>query len=107
VTESSDQLFDGQPEWQSGNPPWGVVRAVVVDGDYAIVFDDLNADYREVEFALYRRVGDGWEELACQDDAGFPEVGRQPHGEGWTASSPRTADMPGPTAVNGPAPSSG
>jgi len=84
MAESDEWLVDESALWSSGNPRWGVVRAVVIDGDYALVFDDQNSDYREVELSIYERAGDLWQLIANQDDAGLPDVG-QGTGRGWAA----------------------
>ena len=63
-------------EWWISSTWCGVVRAAVVDGDYAIVLDDMNADHREIELRLYWKVDDTWEQIGFQDDAGFPGIGQ-------------------------------
>lgn len=73
--------------WTSSVPRFGVVRTVIVDGEYAATFDDLNGDGREIELNVYRRVGDRWEGVAHQDDVAVPEVGGPPlvGVSGWDA----------------------
>lgn len=68
--------------WRSSNPTWGAVRAVVTNDEYAIVLDDLNRNYREVELSVYRRTGGGWEDLFSLDDQGFPDEGSTVGGRG-------------------------
>ena len=85
VSEFDETPLDDAPLWRTSNPQFGLVRVVVVDGEYAIVLDDLNSDYREVELRAYRRHGQHWREIFSQDDAGFPSVG-DAHGGGWCAS---------------------
>ena len=51
---------------------------MVVDGPYAVHFDELNGDYREVCLTVFRRDGSIWEELLYTGDAGYPDVGEEP-----------------------------
>lgn len=68
--------------WESSNPRFGVVRAVMVDEGFAGALDDLNGDYREVSLELHRRGPAGWLPIASIDDVGLPAVGED-GGEGW------------------------
>ena len=61
--------------WKSSTR-YGEVRAVLVDGDFAIVLDDLNADRREIELRLHCNIDGIWEQRGYQDDAGFPGLGQ-------------------------------
>lgn len=80
-----DWSIDEAELWCSGQPRFGTVRAVIIDGDYAIVLDDLNSDYRETELTGYRRAGRRWHWIFDQQDAGFPAVGHS-YRWGWSAS---------------------
>jgi hypothetical protein len=61
--------------WSAEDPRFGVVRHVLVSGDFAVRLDDLNSDYREIELGLYQRQGDEWRGVGSRDDAGYPEPG--------------------------------
>ena len=68
--------------WQSSNPRFGVVRAVMVDEGFAAALDDLNGDHREVSLELHRRSPAGWLPIGSIDDVGLPAVGEDGD-EGW------------------------
>ena len=79
--------------WRSDNPPYGTVRAVIVDGEYAIVLDDGMSNEWQIDLRAYRRAGDHWDEIFSQVDVGLPRVGHThrgggvadpPGGYGWT-----------------------
>lgn len=54
-----------------------------MDGEYAIVLDDQNADFREVELEVFRRAGEVWDDLFYLDDQGYPDEGSTHGGDGW------------------------
>jgi hypothetical protein len=85
VREPGDLTVDEADLWRSSQPRFGVVRAVIVGGDYAIVLDDVNSDYRVIELTALRRAEERWRAIFYQDDAGLPDVGHT-HSGGWCAS---------------------
>lgn len=69
--------------WVSGNPRFGTVRKVVIDGAYAATLDDLNSDYREVTMTVLERNASDWGYIAAIDDAGYPGV-HETTSYGWS-----------------------
>jgi hypothetical protein len=65
-------LPDNDVLWTSSNPRHGVVRRVLFCGDFAVHFDDLNSDYREIELGLFERGATGWEKECSWDDVDYP-----------------------------------
>ncbi len=105
MIESSDQPSDGTSEWRSGNPPWGILRALIVDGDYAVLLDDLNSDYREVELSLTAGSAAIGRSCFLRTTPVFRRSARLT-AEGGRRAAPRMAGTRGHLAVNARAPSS-
>lgn len=71
-SRSEAALPENDVLWTSSNPRHGVVRRVLFHGDFAVHFDDLNSDYREVELGLFERAAAGWEKVCSWDDVDYP-----------------------------------
>ncbi|KRB76838.1 hypothetical protein ASE01_08675 [Nocardioides sp. Root190] len=76
---TSDQLA---PLWVSTIPTYGRVLAVLVDGEYAAVLDDMNGDGREVELGVHKWEAGRWKHWGGQDDVDLPFADGPPH-HGW------------------------
>lgn len=63
------------------------MRHVVVQGEHAARFDDLNGDFREVCLTIFCRTASGWEVETSHDDCGYPRtsvvLGSVPNGPAW------------------------
>lgn len=64
--------------WQSDVPGYGVVRTVIVDGDYAARFDDLNGDGREIELTVFVGRERSGTPIGGQDDVAVPGADETP-----------------------------
>ncbi|CAM3236840.1 hypothetical protein NODU109028_05590 [Nocardioides dubius] len=69
----SDATTD-HPEalWTSENPKYGVVRQVLHQDGFAVRFDDLNGDHREICLTVFQRGASGWQPIAQADDVEYP-----------------------------------
>lgn len=62
--------------WVSENPKYGTVRHVLINGSFAVVFDDLNSDYREIALNGFEREPSGlWQPIFYTEDVHIPGVG--------------------------------
>src|SRR4051812_35744801 len=100
VSDTQADPYRGLPDAalrRPSNPPWGVVRSVILTGDFAFVLDDNTGVYVEVELRAYRHRADGWEEIFYFDDVGYPDEGHVhpgwAGGYAWISGAPPLARL--------------